>query len=172
MSNILRFGPLWDDKLEALLGDGSDPMDVVEARAGTLYPDGIPIVWECDATSFNFSYVSACAEQLLGFAREKWLEPMFWAQEVVDEVDREDAVNYCVLATKKLRDHMFEYRARSSGGAIVWLRDYVKVVRDEAGKPARLRGAMFDVTAEKTTAGTNTVAHRVPTREELLATLS
>jgi PAS domain S-box-containing protein len=169
MSNILRFGPVWDDKLETLLGNGDEPMEAVEARARSLYPDCLPIVWECDATSFNFSYVSPCAEQLLGFPRDHWLEPMFWAQQVVDAADREDAVNYCLLATKKLRDHMFEYRARSIGGDLIWLRDYVKVVRDAAGKPDRLRGAMFDVTAEKTSAGSMTIAVQQPTRDELLA---
>ena len=167
MSNILRFGPIWDDTLEALLGNGDEPMEAVEDRAKAFYPASQPIVWECDATSFNFSYVSPCAEQLLGFPREHWLEPMFWAQQVVDEADREDAVNYCMLATKKLRDHMFEYRARSAAGEQIWLRDYVKVVQDEHGKPARLRGAMFDVTAEKAAEGA--VPAQQPSRDDLLA---
>ena len=160
---------MWDDKLELLLGKGDELMEAVEKRATALYPDSQPIVWECDATSFNFSYVSPCAEQLLGFPKEHWLEPMFWAQQVVDEVDREDAVNYCMLATKKLRDHMVEYRARSAAGEQIWLRDYVKVVQDANGKPARLRGAMFDVTAEKISTGASAVPEQAPTRDQLLA---
>ena len=105
---------------------------------------------------------------MLGFPRTHWLEPMFWAQKVVHDSDREDAVSYCLMATKKLRDHMFEYRALSSEGQLVWLRDYVKVVQDEHGRPARLRGAMFNITEEKTGIA-DAVPQQQPTREELIA---
>ena len=114
----------------------------VEARAERLFPDDTPVVWECDAVSFKFDYVGRRAEELLGFTSAAWLEPMFWAMQVVHEQDRDDAVNYCALATKKMRDHMFEYRAVAVDGRTLWFADYVKVVRGADGKPERLRGAL------------------------------
>lgn len=169
MTNIFRAGqlPVLDPKLVALLGDGSDAMTAVEARAARLFPDDAPIVWQCDAISFRFDFVSRRAEDLLGFSSSDWLEPMFWAVRIVHEQDRDDAVNYCSLATKKMRDHMFEYRAVAADGRTLWFADYVKVVRDADGKPARLRGAMFDITAEKMGARAAEPARRHPTPAEL-----
>ena len=134
MSNILRSGPIWDPDIGAILGDGTDSIEAFAGRAGRSQPGGPPIVWECDATSFKFSYVSDAAEVLLGFPCKRWMEPMFWAERIVHRADKDDAVNYCMLATHKLRDHMFEYRARTEDGRVVWLRDYVKVIRDQNGR--------------------------------------
>ena len=66
-----------------------------------------------------------------------------------DPDDRDDAVTYCALATGKGRDHMFEYRARTADGRLVWLRDFVMVIRSADSVSLRLRGAMFDVSREK-----------------------
>lgn len=169
MSNVFRAGqlPVLDPKLVEVLGDGSDSMADVEARAAGLFPDDTPVVWECDAVSFTFDYVGKRAEELLGFTSAAWLEPMFWAMQVVHEQDRDDAVNYCSLATKKMRDHMFEYRAVSADGRTLWFADYVKVVRGADGKPERLRGAMFDITAEKTGTRAEEPARRSPAPAEL-----
>lgn len=169
MRNVFRAGqvPVLDPKLEEVLGDGSDSMEAVERRAVRLFPVETPVVWECDATSFTFAYVGKRAEELLGFASSAWLEPMFWAMQVVHEQDRDDAVTYCSLATKKMRDHMFEYRAVSADGRTLWFADYVKVVRGPDGKPERLRGAMFEITAEKTGSRATEPARRSPTAAEL-----
>jgi PAS domain S-box-containing protein len=169
MSNVFRAGPVLDPTLERLLGNGSDSMSDVERRAKELFPDTTPIVWECDASSFNFSYVSQQAETLLGYPRQDWLEPMFWAAHVVHDEDRDDAVAYCSLATKKRRDHMFEYRAMSKDGRLVWLSDYVKVIPGPDGLPARLRGAMFDITAEKMNRAVAAARRQFPTTEELMS---
>ena len=150
-----------------MLGDGSDSMAEVEARASRLFPDGTPVVWECDAVSFKFDYVSKRAEELLGFTSSAWLEPMFWAMQVVHAEDRDDAVSYCSMATQKMRDHMFEYRAVSADGQVLWFADYVKVVCSVDGKPERLRGAMFDITAEKMGARAGETARRLPAPAEL-----
>ena len=150
-----------------MLGDGSDSMAEVEARAARLFPDDTPVVWECDAVSFKFDYVSKRAEDLLGFTSSAWLEPMFWAMQVVHEEDRDDAVTYCSMATQKMRDHMFEYRAVSADGRVLWFADYVKVVCNADGKPERLRGAMFDITAEKLGERAGEAARRLPAPAEL-----
>lgn len=169
MSNVLRAGHIFElpDDLRRLFGDEQNAMADVAARAVQLYPDNPPIVWECDGQTFGFSYVSDPAVTLLGYPRELWLQPNFWAQTIVHDDDRDDAVTYCALATAKARDHLFEYRARAADGRILWLRDVVVIVRDPAGGAARLRGAMFDVTAEKL--ARPSPAARVPAREALVA---
>lgn len=159
---VLRAGQvttLPDDLLTVFGADG-DSIQQIEIRATAAFPEATPIVWECDAASFQFGYVSEAAAQLLGFPSEQWLEPMFWAEHVVAAEDRDDAVTYCALATAKALDHMFEYRARAADGRVVWLRDFVKVVaRPGTASAVTLRGVMFDVTAEK-------LAHPAPTAEQ------
>lgn len=168
MGNVLRAGQVsvLSPEMLALFGSDEDSMVAIDARARALHPDAPPIVWECDL-SFRFSYVSDSAERMLGYPKQHWLQEMFWADQVVHADDRDDAVTYCGLATKKVRDHMFEYRARAADGRIVWLRDFVKVLVGPNGQPVKVRGAMFDVTAEK--AGSATPAAHVPPRDELVA---
>lgn len=108
------------------------------------------IVWEADAVTFRFLFVSKQAERILGYPVERWLsEATFW-KDHIDPEDREWAVNLCVTATAEKRDHDFEYRMIAADGQIVWLRDLVSVVV-EGDRPTRLRGVMVDVTKRKRT---------------------
>ena len=107
------------------------------------------IVWEADAKTWQFSFVSQAAQTILGYPVERWLsEAGFW-RSVVHPDDREQAIQYCLQLTDEGRDHQFEYRALAANGRVVWLRDIVHVVLDEHGKPERLRGIMVDITERK-----------------------
>ena len=106
------------------------------------------IVWEADAVTFKFLFVSKQAERILGHPIERWLsEATFW-KDHIDPVDREWAVNSCATATAEKRDHDFEYRMIAADGQIVWLRDLVTVVV-EGDQATRLRGVMLDITKRK-----------------------
>lgn len=170
MANVLRAGQITvlSPEMIELFGSDVDPINAVTARAEALYSESTPIVWECDACSFQFAYVSDAAAGLLGYPVKRWLEPGFWAGQVVLDDDREDAVAYCTLATAKARDHMFEYRARAADGRIVWLRDFVKVILGPESTATRLRGVMFDVTVEKA-AHPEVPPARMPARAALAA---
>lgn len=175
--NVLRMKPFadLDARLQRLFGRNDDEMPDLETRARALFGTEPVIVWQCDHATFRFSYVSPSAEQLLGYPVQRWIdERAFWADCIVHPDDREDTVSYCALATQKGCDHEFEYRAIAADGRTVWLRDVVRVVRDAKGAVCGLRGAMFDVTAEKQSLGA--AAGRptdfIPTRDELLAKAS
>lgn len=135
-----------EDRVDAVFGDGGDPMAELDRRAVELLPGEPAIVWECDARTFVFSHVSASAEHVLGYPRHRWTEePTFWADVVLHPGDRDESVSYCVAETGACRDHAFVYRARAADGRVIRLRDFVKVVTDDAGAPARLRGVMVPV---------------------------
>lgn len=106
------------------------------------------VVWEADAKTFVFSYVSQQAERLLGYPIERWTsEPTFWKDHIhVD--DQNWAVNYCIACTQAKISHEFEYRMIASNGHIVWLRDIVTVIV-ENDLPVKLRGIMVDITERK-----------------------
>lgn len=130
---------------EAVFGDNADSMETLNRRADELLPPDA-ILWECDATTFVFSYVSPSAELALGWPTRSWItDTTFWAKTVVHEHDAEQAVSYCASETACDRDHAFEYRARTADGRVVRLRDVVRVVPPMEGHPKRLRGVMFVV---------------------------
>ncbi len=103
------------------------------------------IVWEADATTFQFSFVSNQAERILGYPVERWLsDPTFWSDHLHPE-DRGWAVPFREKATSEKRNDDFEYRMIAADGSVVWLRDLMTVVR-EGDRPAQLRGVMVDIT--------------------------
>jgi PAS domain S-box-containing protein len=116
----------------------------VESLINTI--DGI--VWECDAQTFSFNFISQKVENILGYTSEEWLaSTTFWIDHIYPE-DRECTINYCTLKTKEYLNHDFEYRMIAKNGSIVWLRDIVNIVF-ENGKVASLRGIMIDISKTK-----------------------
>lgn len=116
----------------------------VESLINTI--DGI--VWECDADSFKFNFISQKVEHILGYTPEEWLSnPNFWCEHIYKE-DTEWVQNYCKTKTAQSEDHDFEYRMIAKDGSIVWLRDIVNIIY-ENGKAASLRGIMIDITKAK-----------------------
>jgi PAS domain S-box-containing protein len=105
------------------------------------------IVWEADAKTFAFSFVSDQAEHILGYPAERWSEPTFWRDHLHPE-DRDWAMEFCAKATSENRSHDFEYRMIAADGRAVWLRDLVTVVVEE-DRATRLRGVMVDITKRK-----------------------
>jgi PAS domain S-box-containing protein len=114
--------------------------DLIEAIQG--------IVWECDARTWKFSFVSHQAELVLGYPVRHWLdEPDFWQTHVHPD-DRDWVMEYCLTSSREKRKYSFEYRVIAADGRIVWLQDIVTVETDEQG-PAILRGIMVDITERK-----------------------
>src|ERR1017187_5734738 len=105
------------------------------------------IVWEADARTFQFSFVSPQAKRMLGYAPEEWLAPGFWARHLHPE-DIEWCTKFCMQATEEGRDHEFEYRMIAADGRTVWLHDVVGV-QTAPGGPTQLTGVMIDITSRK-----------------------
>jgi two-component system cell cycle sensor histidine kinase/response regulator CckA len=106
------------------------------------------IVWEADARTFRFAFVSQQAERLLAYPVERWLtEPTFWQDHLHPE-DRAWAVEFCVRAAQEKRAHELEYRIMAADGRTVWLRDMVTVVVEHK-QAVTLRGVMVDITQRK-----------------------
>jgi PAS domain S-box-containing protein len=105
------------------------------------------IVWEADAQSFQFTFVSKQAERLLGYPVERWTEDAsFWK----DHIHPEDnwAIDFCLQSVRNKRSHEFEYRMVAADGKAIWVHDFVTVVV-EKDKAIKLRGIMVDVTERK-----------------------
>ncbi|MFN3324949.1 MAG: PAS domain-containing protein [Bryobacteraceae bacterium] len=107
------------------------------------------VIWEADAVTWRFTFVSRYAEQLLGYPLSRWDEGLrFWI-EIIHPEDRKVTVGTCMREIAAGRDHRLEYRMRTSAGRIVWVRDLVHLVRSENGELTRLRGVMIEITPQK-----------------------
>jgi PAS domain S-box-containing protein len=106
------------------------------------------MVWEADAETFRFTFVSEQAEQILGYPRGRWTEEAdFWTNHIHPE-DREWAIRFCAKATEEKKPHRFEYRMFAADGRIIWVGDIVTVVV-ENDKAIKLRGVMIDITQRR-----------------------
>ncbi len=106
------------------------------------------IIWEANAATFEFTYISNQVERILGYSPSDWLtKPFFWQNHIHPE-DREAAIHFCHEQTLNAKDHTFEYRMMKKSGDYVWLQDRVTVI-SENGKPVILRGLLVDISENK-----------------------
>ena len=108
------------------------------------------IVWEADAHTFNFTFISQKAERLLGYPLDDWMTPGFWVAHLHPD-DRDWAPDYCASCTRRAEPHDFEYRFITKDGRTIWLQDIVSV-HTENGHPTTISGLMIDITARKAAA--------------------
>ncbi|RVT73354.1 PAS domain S-box protein [Flavobacterium sufflavum] len=121
-----------------------DSQQKIESLINTI--DGI--VWECDAQTLEFTFVSKKVENILGYTAEEWMSsPTFWTDHIYYE-DKGFALQFCEEQTALKLDHDFEYRMIAKDGSIVWLRDIVNVIIENE-EVKTLRGIMIDVTKNK-----------------------
>lgn len=105
------------------------------------------IVWEADAATFQFTFVSARAEEVLGYPPALWQsEHDSWSKYIHPD-DRDWVVSSCLEAAANLRSNDLEYRMIAADGRTVWLRN-IMTARMENGV-SKLRGVMVDITRQK-----------------------
>lgn len=118
-------------------------------RLRSLVADLDAVVWEADAASGRFTFVSQRAWDMLGYPPVFWIqEPGFWADHIHPE-DRERAVQAFLDAISDARPHDLEYRFLHRDGHVVWLRDIGHTLTDARGRPTVVRGLLVDVTRQK-----------------------
>ena len=117
-----------------------------EARYRRLVEELDAIVWEADAATLQFSFVSQRAEALLGYPIAQWLaEPGFWIARIHPD-DRERVREFWRHAADG-SENVCEYRVVAAHGGTVWLRDVISVTQVGSSRP--LHGVMVDITERK-----------------------
>ena len=107
------------------------------------------IVWEGDAETLRFTFVSQRARDMLGYPLGRWTsDPNFWSERVHPD-DRERVMGLYEAALATGLDQEIEYRAIAADGRELWLRDFVHVTKDVSGKPRALRGLTVDISGRK-----------------------
>ncbi|HEX7008483.1 MAG TPA: PAS domain S-box protein [Phycisphaeraceae bacterium] len=107
------------------------------------------IIWEADAYTWQFHFVSRQAEKILGYPIQQWIQGggSFFLS-IVHPEDRQRVENICLAASQKGQDHDLEYRMITPTGRVIWIHDRVRVMKDYTGHPHTLFGVMVNVTAQ------------------------
>jgi PAS domain S-box-containing protein len=107
------------------------------------------IVWEAEAETLRFSFVSQRAEAILGYPAQRWIdEPDFWANRVVHPDDRERTLSLLREARRLGETCELEYRATAADGRVLWLHCTMRPLCEKEGR-TMLRGVMVDITERK-----------------------
>jgi two-component system, cell cycle sensor histidine kinase and response regulator CckA len=107
------------------------------------------IIWAVELPSMHFLYVNDKAQELSGYPAEKWLNtPGFWSERIHPE-DREWVLKSYDRAIENWSRHSCEYRAQTSYGRVVWLRETARLLVDQDGHSKHLIGIAVDVTQRR-----------------------
>jgi diguanylate cyclase (GGDEF)-like protein/PAS domain S-box-containing protein len=114
----------------------------------TLLESTKAIPWKIDWASMRFAYIGPQIETLLGWPQDSWQTVDDWVARMHPD-DRETVVGFCVSQSQAGVDHEADYRALTTDGRHVWIRDVVHVVRRPDGTVDSLIGFMFDISERK-----------------------
>ena len=128
----------------------ADPLLGNALRAPELLENLDAIVWAAELPSMKFLYVNQKAQDLLGYPNETWLNtPEFWKERIYPE-DREWVLRSYDRAIESWSRHSCEYRAQTSYGKVIWMRETARLLVDEQGKTRHLIGIAVEITQRKT----------------------
>ncbi|MBI5251012.1 MAG: PAS domain S-box protein [Desulfomonile tiedjei] len=105
------------------------------------------IIYSLNPDGFAPTWVSANIEILLGYTLEEALQSDWWSDHLYQE-DRERA--FINSARKRTEDQLIsEYRFYRKNGDLMWVRDELRLLRDELGNPVEIVGVWTDITNRK-----------------------
>jgi len=108
------------------------------------------ISWEFNLQTDNFDYVSANAEEILGYKHNEWTDFDSWIAMIYEE-DKKVTLEFCTQQTLSGKNHSMEYRMLKKSGEVIWVLDMVTLVKDNEGNAKSLYGMIIDITAQKNT---------------------
>ena len=94
------------------------------------------------------TYISENVALLLGYDAQEFLDdPQLWVQRIHPEDMRRISAELSQLSE---REHLtLEYRFRWMDGTYRWIRDELKLLRDQGGNPLEVIGTILDITEDK-----------------------
>ena len=134
------------DESDAALRQRNDLLDRLNA-----------VVYEADAATGRFTYVSGYATTFLGRPPSEWLrDPELFARSVHPDDRRCVESQRRKLVAAGGGDYELEYRVEVPGGTYVWVRDFVRMVVDGEGGSGRIWGVLTNIHKRRTPSATYT----------------
>jgi diguanylate cyclase (GGDEF)-like protein/PAS domain S-box-containing protein len=124
-----------------------DELKVHIERYHSLVSTTNAVLWELDLKSKSFTFVSPQAAIAFGYPIENWYKPGFW-YDSMHPADRDWVNTRCETLCLELDSYLLEYRMLSATGDVLFVKDFINVIKDQSG-PIALRGVFVDCTKEK-----------------------
>ncbi len=124
------------------------------------------VICEIDTWTGCPSFLSLRAETFLGHPLDKWLAQPDFLTEIIHTSDRARATALFPAFVENGQDYEYEFRALSEDKDTVWMRNIVRLVRDDQGGVLLLRCVIVDVTTQRQVTQALEEAH---TRERNIA---
>jgi two-component system, cell cycle sensor histidine kinase and response regulator CckA len=130
----------WEDELQAETLLMVEPVDLERSEADRVESELVPphaaapvpdlstlpgIVWQADASSFAFTYVSGAAEDLLGYPAAHWLAEPLFLSERIHPGDRAEVMGLYESVAATGGEASAEFRAINAAGESVWYRETI-----------------------------------------------
>ncbi len=106
------------------------------------------IPWRLEWPSLRFSYMGPQVKVMLGWAPNVWVSIDDWTSRIHIK-DRDRVLKQCLEQASAGKDYEVDYRAITSKGNYLWVRDVVHIVRGEQGKVESLAGFRFNIHQRK-----------------------
>jgi PAS domain S-box-containing protein len=115
------------------------------ARLEHLLASSPAIIYSCKASSdYVATFISNNVHSITGYQPDDFIKNYsFWREHIHPE-DRERILRELHLLWEQ-DAHAYEYRFLVADGTYIWLRDSIKVMRDEMGIPTEFVGCWIDV---------------------------
>ncbi|MGV3704656.1 MAG: PAS domain S-box protein [Arcticibacter sp.] len=150
-------GELKDGEFVRMYGIGQDITDQKRTELQLRYSqdqietliqtvDGI--VFESDAQTLEFLFVSEQIEDLLGYSPEECVHQPGFIDRLLFPDDREEILKMSFQRIQTQTNYTGDYRVLRKDGSVVWMNVSISVIR-ENDTPRWLRGLMIDITAAK-----------------------
>jgi PAS domain S-box-containing protein len=116
-----------------------------EPAPGGLLDDIDAVIWEADARTAAFRYISPSARRVTGWAAEEWVSRPSLFVDHLHPDDRENVLALLLAAAEAPID--VEHRFLMPDGTVRWLHTTARVAEAQAGDARTIRGMSTDVTA-------------------------
>lgn len=128
----------------------SDALRQSQSRLNFLLAKGPVVIYTCDIYEDMLlpTFVSQNIQDRLGYSAKQCLsEPNWWVSRLHPEEAEQVLSNMENMFSGDLFSH--EYRFRMPDGNYIWLRDEIRVIRDERQRPTEIIGYWADITETK-----------------------
>ncbi len=138
-----------NETLEQRVEERTTALRTVQARQHLLLKSTPVVLYACRASGdYGVTFVSENVVEQLGHSPRDFTDHSdFWISHI--HPDDRAFVLAGLLRTFEHGRHIHEYRFRHKDGTYRWLRDEVRLLRDDGGAPLELIGFQVDVSSQK-----------------------
>ena len=98
---------------------------------------------------FNFTFIQGSFEQITGYKPEEILSGSLKWNQIMILQDKEKNIKINQFREIPNTQFQYEFQIKCKDNTIKWIKEIVRNISDESGRPFMVQGAMYDITEQK-----------------------